>query len=101
MRGIESIAAKLQTVIYFAHPYRSCEQRLNEKSNGLFQQYLPKSMELTDVTEEQVQQAVELLSHRSRKVLGFRSPHEVLFGVEIHYTKPTLLIRPDLSATHV
>jgi hypothetical protein len=25
-------------------------------------------------------------------VLGFRSPHEVLFGVAMRYTKPTLVV---------
>jgi len=25
--------------------------------------------------------------HRPRKVLGFRSPHEVFFGVKMRYTK--------------
>jgi len=65
---------------------------LNENSNGLIRQYFPKGMDLTDVTEEQVQLAVERLNHRPRKVLGGRSPHEVLFGVEMRYTKPPLAV---------
>jgi IS30 family transposase len=88
----ESIATELQASIYFAHPYRSWERGLNENSNGLLRQYFPKRMELTKVTEEQVQQAVERINHRPRKVLGFRSPHEVLFGVEMRYTKPPLAV---------
>jgi len=79
--GHESIAAELQASVYFAHPYSSWERGLNENSNGLIRQYFPKGMDLTDVTEEQVQLAVERLNHRPRKVLGGRSPHEVLFGV--------------------
>jgi len=39
------------------------------------------------ITEAQVLAAVEKLNHRPRKVLGFRTPHEVFFGVEIRYTK--------------
>jgi MFS superfamily sulfate permease-like transporter len=31
----------------------------------------------------------ERLNHRPRKVLGYRTPHEVFFGVEINYTKQT------------
>lgn len=84
----EIIASELQTSIYFAHPYHSWERGLNENSNGLLRQYFPKHIELTDITEEQVQRAVERLNHRPRKVLGFRSPHEVFFGVEMCYTKP-------------
>ena len=90
--GHETIAAELKASIYFAHPYSSWERGLNENSNGLLRQYFPKGMDLTDVTEEQVRLAVERLNHRPRKVLGGKSPHEVLFGVEMCYTKPPLAV---------
>lgn len=58
----EIIAAVLEADIYFAHPYHSWERGLNENSNGLLRQYFPKGMELTDVSEEQVQWAVDRLN---------------------------------------
>ena len=85
--GHEAIASELKADIYFAHPYHSWERGLNENSNGLLRQYFPKEMELINVIEEQVQSAVDRLNHRPRKVLGFRSPHEVFFGVKMRYTK--------------
>ena len=88
----EKMAAELKVDIYFAHPYHSWERGLNENSNGLLRQYFPKGMELVDITEEQVQEAVERINHRPRKVLGFRTPHEVFFGVEIRYTKQPLTV---------
>jgi IS30 family transposase len=90
--GHETIAAELKASVYFAHPYSSWERGLNENSNGLLRQYFPKGMDLTDVTEEQVRLAVERLNHRPRKVLGGKSPHEVLFEVEVCYTKPPLAV---------
>lgn len=90
--GHESLAAELQTAIYFAHPYSSWERGLNENSNGLLRQYFPKGMDLSNLTEEQVLRAVDRLNHRPRKVLGGKSPHEVLFGVEIRYTKPPVVV---------
>lgn len=57
----ETIAAELKAGIYFAHPYHSWERGLNENSNGLLRQYFPKGMGLTEVTEEQVQWAVDKL----------------------------------------
>jgi len=83
----EKMAKALKADIYFAHPYHSWERGLNENSNGLLRQYFPKGMELIDITEAQVLAAVEKLNHRPRKVLGFRTPHEVFFGVEMRYTK--------------
>jgi IS30 family transposase len=47
-------------------------------------------MELTAVTQEQVQRAVDLLNHRPRKVLEFRTPFEVFFGKTVRYTRPPL-----------
>lgn len=93
--GHEAIAAELKADIYFAHPYHSWERGLNENSNGLLRQYFPKGMELINVTEGQVQRAVDRINHRPRKVLGFRSPHEVFFGVKMRYTKspPSVALR--------
>ncbi len=85
--GHEAIASELKADIYFAHPYHSGERRPNESSNGLLRQYFPKGMELIYVTEEQVQRAGDRINHPPRKVLGFRSPQEVFFGVKMRYTK--------------
>jgi len=54
-------------------------------SNTL-RRYFPKEMELLEITDAQVQQAVERLNHRPRKVLGYKTTHEVFFGVEMRYT---------------
>jgi len=64
-------------------------------STQVLRQYFPKGMKLADITEEQVQEAVERINHRPRKVLGFRTPHEVFFGVELRYTKqpPAVALR--------
>lgn len=86
----ETIAAELDADVYFAHPYHSWERGLNENSNGLLRQYFPKGMELVEVTQEQVQWAVDRLNHRPRKVLGFRTPFEVFFGKTVRYTKSPL-----------
>ena len=86
----ETIAAELDADVYFAHPYHSWERGLNENSNGLLRQYFPKGMELVEVTQEQVQWAVDRLNHRPRKVLGFRTPFEVFFEKTVRYTKSPL-----------
>ncbi|MBS0172755.1 MAG: IS30 family transposase, partial [Nitrospira sp.] len=88
----ETIAAELDADVYFAHPSHSWERGLNENSNGLLRQYFPKAMELIEVTQEQVQWAVDRLNHRPRKVLGFRTPFEIFFGKTVRYTKSPLSV---------
>jgi len=39
--------------------YYPPQRGLNENSNGLIRQYFPKGMDLTNITDEQVQLAVE------------------------------------------
>jgi IS30 family transposase len=84
--GHEEIAKELKVDVYFAHPYHSWERGLNENTNGLLRQYFPKGTLFETVTEEEVQAAVTALNHRPRKVLGYRTPHEVFFGKEMRYT---------------
>jgi IS30 family transposase len=79
--GHEIMAAYLKADIYFAHPYSSWERGLNENINGLLRQYFPKGMDLTEITDEQVQMAVDRLNHRPRIIaFGFRTPHGILRG---------------------
>ena len=82
----ERIAGELGIKVYFAHPYSSWERAVNENTNGLIRQYFPKSRELTGVTREEIEKAMERLNHRPRKTLGFRTPYEVFFSTHTPLT---------------
>ena len=70
----QTIASKLGATVYFARPYHSWERGLNEHTNGLIQQYLPKCQRLDAVADETVRELENLLNNRPRKVLQFRTP---------------------------
>ena len=73
-----SIATALQTSCYFAKPYHSWERGLNEHTNGLVRQYLPKKTDFTQVSDQTVQLIAEKLNNRPRKILNYRTPLEIL-----------------------
>lgn len=67
------IGRNLGAKVFFARPYHSWERGLNEHTNGLVRQYLPKSKRLDEV----VTLVEERLNNRPRKVLQYRTPSEV------------------------
>ncbi len=64
----EQISQALGAKVYFAHPYSSWERGLNENTNGLLRQYFPKSTDFKQVTQAEVEGAVEQLNNRPRKI---------------------------------
>jgi IS30 family transposase len=56
--GHKALAAALGCDIYFAHPYHSWERGLNEHTNGLIRQYLPKKTSFDNLTQRQLDRIV-------------------------------------------
>ena len=73
----QEVSSSLNTNFYFAKPYHSWERGLNEHTNGLVRQYLPKKQKFNDVTDEDIEEIEFLLNNRPRKVLNFQTPLEV------------------------
>jgi IS30 family transposase len=84
--GHQKVAAQLNADVYFANPYASWERGLNENTNGLVRQYIPKSRRFNTVTDAEVDFIMLRLNHRPRKTLGYRTPHEVFFNTKTQLT---------------
>ena len=63
---------------YFAHAYHSWERGSNENLNGLIRRFLPKGTDFNKITIEQLKQAQLALNNRPRKVLGYKTPGEIM-----------------------
>lgn len=72
----ETIAAVLETNVYFAHPYASWERGTNENTNGLIRQYLPKGDSFRDLDMASCKWIENRINDRPRKRLGFAAPSE-------------------------
>lgn len=73
----ESLDEALGCDSYFADPYCSWQRGLNENTNGLVRQYIPKERKLETVTKEELQMIEDKLNNRPRKCLGFKTPNQV------------------------
>jgi IS30 family transposase len=76
----EQIAHELTAEGFFAHPYHSWERGLNENTNGLIRQYIPKRKDIDDLSHEEVAKIMEKINDRPRKCLGFKTPNQLFLG---------------------
>lgn len=79
----ENISKALSCDYYFCHPYSSWERGLNEYTNGLIRQYIPKGSSFAHLTADDIQEIEDKINHRPRKNLGWKTPHEVFYGLEM------------------
>ncbi|MFK7846998.1 MAG: IS30 family transposase [Rhodothermales bacterium] len=72
------ITKRYDLPFYFARAYSSWERGLNEHTNGLIRDYLPKRTDFRAIDESEIQTIENTLNNRPRKVLKFATPKEAL-----------------------
>ena len=73
----EEISKKLDIDFYFCDPYSSWQRGLNEHTNGLIREYIPKKSSFENITQSQITIIQNRLNDRHRKILNFYSPKEI------------------------
>lgn len=71
------VEQKTVAKFYFCTPHHSWERGLNENTNGLIRQYLPKGKSMAELTQKDCNRIARKLNSRPRKKIGFRTPEEV------------------------
>lgn len=89
-RGKEMAQHKAFTVatevqVYFCDPQSPWQRGSNENTNGLLRQYFPKGMDLSQVTQAQLNAVARKLNTRPRQTLGWKTPADV-FAATVAFT---------------
>ena len=80
--SLSSLEDISETLVYFAHPYTSCEKGTVERHNGLIRRFIPKGKRIGSFTDERISQVELWCNSLPRKILGYRTPDE-LFEAEL------------------
>ena len=80
----DEVTSALHVPFYFPEPHQPWQRGTNENTNGLLREYFPKGQDLTDVSQEHVQEIFDELNMRPRKCLGFQTPYEVFYKRSLH-----------------
>lgn len=65
------------TMVYFTHPYTSCEKGSDERHNGIIRRFIPKGKRIDDYLPEQIANIEIWCNSLPRKILGYKTPDEV------------------------
>jgi transposase, IS30 family len=71
-----SFSVATDVAVYFCDPHSPWQRGTNENTNGLLRQYLPRSLDLSTVTDAQLDAIAAELNERPRETLGWMTPSE-------------------------
>lgn len=82
----QQVTKQTWITIFFAEPYKSWQRWTNEHANGMIRRYFPKWTNFDEITENQLQEVVQKLNNRPRKIFNYRTSQE-LFDEELRKIK--------------
>lgn len=78
------LESDLNIQVYFADAYSSWQRGSNENGNGLLREFFLKKTNFDYVTPDEMNQALQLINHRPRKCLGWKTAHEAFQEELLH-----------------
>ena len=65
-----------KTLVYYAHPYTSCDKGSVERHNGLIRRYIPKGDRMDKYSVEDIAKIEVWCNSLPRKILNYKTPEE-------------------------
>ena len=68
---------KKRTTLYFAHAYSAWERGSNENQNRMIRRFIPKGMDIHQVSEREIKTIEDWMNNYPRKRLGYKTANQV------------------------
>ena len=66
-----------RTLLYFAHPYCSCERGTNGNHNGIIRRFLPKGTDFSCIKARTVREVQDWMNTYPRRILNGSTPLKI------------------------
>lgn len=77
--GIENIGhTELGVATFFCDPYSSWQKGGVENANKMIRRFIPKGSDISNYSNEYVMMVEDILNRKPRKLLGYKTPEEVM-----------------------
>ena len=73
---VQSLTKRKSLKVFYCHPRSPWEKGTNENTNGRIRQFLPRTMSINTIGEEEIDKVCTKINNTPRKVLGFKTPKE-------------------------
>lgn len=79
----KELACKLRIDIYFCDAHSPWQRGSNESANGIVREFLPKGIDLSQFTEQDLRNVEYIMNNTPRKILGYYTPAEAFSRIKI------------------
>ena len=79
----KTLSKRLHMDIFFCDAYKPWQRGSNENANGIIREFLPKGIDLSPFTDEDLRKVEFIMNNTPRKILGFRTPEEIFSQIKL------------------
>jgi transposase, IS30 family len=81
----KTLSKRLRMGIFFCDAYKPWQRGSNENANGIIREFLPKGIDLSPFTDDDLRKIEFIMNNTPRKILGFRTPQEVFDQIKLEH----------------